>query len=89
MLFSSFPILPVWESMVAAFHGFWHSGDYWDGYFYNNQFAVGHQIYPSGIHLFHDMFSINGLFYWANDVVWMWTTTILSPLTFFVPIDII
>ena len=40
--------------------GIW-SGDSHDGYWYNHHQAIGHQLYPTGIHKYFDMYSARGI----------------------------
>lgn len=46
-------------------------------------------MYPKGIHLFYDMFSMFGLLEWSHDVLWAYVYTVLSPMTGLVPMDLI
>ena len=39
-----------------------------DLFWYDNDFATGAQLYPKGIHLYHDMYALDGLTMWLNDL---------------------
>lgn len=64
------------------------NGDFIDGYWYNNAYTVGQQLYPQGIYKYFDMSSMPG--YTAYSFEWAWVTfcDILSPLTLLIPLDV-
>ena len=61
-------------------------GDSVDGYWYNNSWAVGQQLYPIFLNKYYDMFSFDGFYEYAWDwiVETFWLSLIL--FTFFVPV---
>lgn len=56
------------------------SRDALDMYWYNNAFAEGEQMYPSGIHKYYDIFSLRGYFNYLID--WLLVFWIIRPLKF-------
>ena len=52
----------LWAAIVWLWQMFANSGngDSLDWYWYNNQFAAGAQMYPSGINKYFDMYSFDG-----------------------------
>jgi len=63
-------------------------GDAWDLFWYNSSESAGSQVYPSGLSKYFDLYSypgfMNYLFYWT----WIWFTTLVSPFTLFIPLNI-
>jgi len=78
------PMLPVMYYLMG-----FASTDANDWYFYANAQAAGDQVYPSGIHLFFDMYSVWGYleFAWEWFVNLCWNLSYF--LTFFIPVDLI
>lgn len=64
------------------------NGDFLDGYWYNNAYTVGQQLYPEGIYKYFDMSSIDGFMNYIWEWLWMFFCTILMPFTLLIPIDI-
>lgn len=64
------------------------TGDIWDGYWYNNQRAIGTQLYPKGIHKYFDMFSLMGLWEYSWEWFWILVFDMLMIFTLGIPIDI-
>ena len=62
------------------------NGDSWNLQWYDNATAVGNQIYPSGIHKYYDLFSLNGIFIYFYDYTYVLLCWMLSPL---LPLDIV
>ena len=75
------------EVLYASFWAGDWTGDFWRGQWYHSSIAVGNQLYPNGIHLFYDMFSLSGLGAFWTDWIWNLIWSVLSPITLFVPID--
>ena len=86
LLTLSIPFITWIQAMYAYFNGL-STGDSWDGFFYNNSYATGTQLYPVGLSKYYDMFSPRGLFNDLGDWLWIWTTNLLMPFTFFIPFD--
>ena len=86
LLTLSIPLITFWQATYALTLGL-SNGDTWDGYFYNNSFATGTQLYPVGLTKYYDLFSVRGLVNYVGDWIWIWTTNLLSPLTLFIPFD--
>ena len=74
-------------TLVEQFFNF-GNGDIWDGYWYNNNKAVGMQLYPKGIHKYFDMFSWAGLWDFTVESMWVFLWDCLMPFTLFIPVDI-
>ena len=50
-----------WSEFTKMFYnGFFWSFDSFDGYGYNNYYAAGNQMYPSGINKYYDVNSFDG-----------------------------
>ena len=54
------------------------SGDALDSFWYNNAFAEGEQTYPSGIHKYYDIYSLEGYWIYLTDY-WI-AAYLLGPL---------
>ena len=79
------PPNPFWL-LALYLNGFatWDSNDW---YFYANAMAAGDQVYPSGINLFFDMYSVWGYleFCWEWLINLGWNLSYF--LTLFIPVD--
>ncbi len=65
-----------------------YNGDSWDGFWYNNSVAIGNPLYPTGLSKYYDLYSMTGFFEYLKGWIWIWTTNLLMPFTFFVPFDV-
>ena len=45
------------------------TGDSRDFFWYNNNDAIGNQLYPSGIHKYYDMFSARGVMVYLKEFI--------------------
>lgn len=74
--------------------GFWAwvynlpSGDGWDGFWYNNALASGDQLYPTGLSKYYDVHSIDGLFAYAFEWLWVLLQSLLINYTLEIPLDV-
>ena len=91
------------ERKIAITFGPWPNPFHWLAYylqgfatsdsndflFYANALAAGHQVYPSGVHLFFDMYSTWGYL----DYCWNWFLNlcfnVASVFTFLIPVDFV
>lgn len=73
--------------LAIYLQGYATNDSVWDAYYYANAGAAGSQIYPYGIHLFFDMWSLWGY----GEYCWEWFINLCWNLsyflTFFIPID--
>ena len=62
----------LWALIVACWGWLSNSGngDSLDWYWYNNEFAAGDQMYPSGINKYYDMYSFDGILSYMTAVLW-------------------
>ena len=63
-----------WYWIIAGVLQFFRSlitGDSWDYFWYNNAAASGTQLYPSGLSLFYDFFSMQGLLRFYEDFIFI------------------
>merc|ERR1712146_578551 len=66
------------QNFFMAFKEWVHAPMFWicalifggnQNQWYNNSYAQGNQLYPTGVHLFYDMFSWNGWTAWLMDML--------------------
>jgi len=64
------------------------NGDVSDGYWYNNNTAVGSQLYPTGLSKYFDMNSWDGFITFSIEWLWILLWNAISPFTLFIPINL-
>lgn len=64
------------------------SADSWDGYWYNNAYASGDQLYPKGLSKYFDIHSTSGLWSYMWYFIWVELQIFFLPFTFFVPVEV-
>jgi hypothetical protein len=82
LLFMSHELQYLWGYFVYT-----GEGDGIDGAWYNNAEAIGHQLAPTGIHKYYDMYSWAGYWTYSYDKFFAILYIILSPFTLFVPLN--
>lgn len=85
LLIESNPIRPLFNKnfLKATING-----DNQDFFWYNNAGASGSQLYPAGLSKYFDLYSFPGYLHYLKEWVWIWFCILLSPFTFFIPLNI-
>ena len=82
-MIESFGVLGTLKQLFSGISGVFNT-DSWDLFWYNNQDAIGSQIYPMGLEKYYDLYSLEGYY----SFLWNYTVTLfctlISPL---LPID--
>ena len=78
-----FLMYTIWELLNCL-----GTGDLIDGHWYNNSTAIGHQIYPKGIHKYFDMHSWHGFMIFSIEWLFIWTWDFLLSYTGLIPLDL-
>lgn len=78
---------PLWVGFWAWVYNL-PSGDGWDGFWYNNAKAAGDQVYPTGLSKYYDVHSIDGLFAYLFEWLWVFLQRLFMLYTLEVPLDI-
>ena len=76
------------DVMLANLVAWCWTGNLWTGYWYDSPNAIGNQMYPNGVHLFYDMYSVAGLAEFAWEWFWLLLWNVLAVLTLGIPIDL-
>lgn len=85
LVLASFPLQPMFTPGFIQGLG---NGDIYDLFWYNNAGAAGAQLYPHGMSKYFDLYSWPGWFYYLFAYTWDWFCFLLSPFTFFIPLNI-
>ena len=64
------------------------NGDPQDLYYYNNKKAAGLQVYPTGVHLYYDLYSLKGFEQYTLDWLVAVGWAVISPLTLLIPVNL-
>ena len=78
---------PIFVGISAWIEGL-GSADSWDGYWYNNAYASGDQLYPKGLSKYFDIHSTAGLWSYLWYFIWVELQLFFLPFTFGVPVEI-
>ena len=88
LLWSFGPLFKLNILFDLLLHGYGLSDNSQEFYFYNNRYAAGAQVYPTGLDLYYDMYSMPGFTEYCLDWLVSLGYALISPLTLLIPINL-
>lgn len=77
----------IWFSFWNFIKAYFIDYTYNDGTWYENAVAVGTQLYPSGLYMYYDMFSMDGVGKFAYDWVYVMFFYLICPYFLNIPVN--